>query len=154
MPALYRKPLIVPPSAIDMLGHVNNVVYLQWLLEVAVEHSVARGWDARRYQELGAGWVVGSHFLEYLRPAFEGEHLEILTWIASLEERRSLRRYRILRGAKEVLRAETSWAFVDLATGRPRAIDPRVAESFEVLGLEPEIGPAPGPCSSVVNISR
>ncbi len=136
MSGFYRHPLVVPSSAIDELGHVNNVTYVSWLQEAATAHSTSLGWDLAGYQALGSGWVVGSHFIEYLRPAFAGQELEILTWVASLEKRRSLRRYRIRRGDEVVVRAETMWVFVDLASGRPREIAPEVARAFPVLGLE------------------
>jgi hypothetical protein len=38
--------------------------------DVAIEHSATVGWPMRRYLELGAAWVVRSHFIEYFRPAF------------------------------------------------------------------------------------
>jgi acyl-CoA thioester hydrolase len=41
--------------------------------DIAIEHSAAAGWPMARYVELGAGWVVRSHFIEYLRPAFEAQ---------------------------------------------------------------------------------
>ena len=138
MSGFFRHPLVVPPSAIDELGHVNNVTYVSWLQEAATAHSAALGWDLARYRASGSGWVVGSHYIEYLRPAFAGQELEIITWVASLEKRRSLRRYRIVRGDQSVVRAETMWVFVDLSTGRPREIAPEVAQAFPVLGLEIE----------------
>ena len=128
--SVFRQTFKVPASAIDELGHVNNVVYLRWLLEAAVAHSNALGWDWERYRDLGAGWVVRSHHLEYLRPSFEGEELELLTWVHSIGERSSSRRYQIRREGKEVLRAETVWTLVDFATGRSRPIPPEVLAAF------------------------
>lgn len=136
MPSLYSHTLTVPSSAIDELGHVNNVTYVSWLQDAATAHSVAQGWDLSRYQGVGGGWVVGSHYIEYVRPAFEGEDLTVLTWVASMEPRRSLRRYRIVRGEKQIVRAETMWVFVDLRTGRPKAIPREVAGSFTALGAD------------------
>ncbi len=139
-PGVHRMPLLVPASAIDELGHVNNVTWLSWLQEAATAHSAALGWSLERYRELGAGWVVGSHFIEYLRPAFQGESVEILTWVASLESRRSLRRYSILRDGQPLVRAETMWVFVDFASGRSRSVAPEVAEAFPILGTDLDLG--------------
>lgn len=132
---VYRHSLQVPPDAIDELGHVNNVVYLGWLQDAARAHSDALGWTYERYRSLGSGWVVRSHFLEYLRPAFQGDELTVVTWVASVEARTSMRRYRIERDGREVLRAETNWAFVDFATGRPQRIPEEVLASFPVENL-------------------
>ena len=67
---IFSRRFAVPPEAIDLQGHVSNLAYVGWMQDVAIEHSTAAGWSMRRYQELGAGWVVRSHYIEYLRPAF------------------------------------------------------------------------------------
>jgi len=72
---VFSKRFAVPAQAIDVQGHVNNLAYVGWMQDVAIEHSAAVGWPMRRYLELGAGWVVRSHFIEYLRPAFADERL-------------------------------------------------------------------------------
>ena len=41
--ATYRHEFTVPESAVDQNGHVNNVVYVQWMQDVAVLHSDAVG---------------------------------------------------------------------------------------------------------------
>lgn len=33
---VYSKTLVVPETAIDENGHVNNVAYVQWMQEIAV----------------------------------------------------------------------------------------------------------------------
>ena len=35
---IFELQIIVPPSAIDEMNHVNNVVYLQWIQDVAKKH--------------------------------------------------------------------------------------------------------------------
>ena len=70
MPAVHARSLQVPAEAIDGNRHVNNLAYLRWMQEVATEHSAAQGWGMHRYFSAGVTWVVRSHFIEYLRPAF------------------------------------------------------------------------------------
>jgi hypothetical protein len=65
---IFSKRFAVPPEAIDIQGHVSNLAYVGWMQDVAIQHSAAVGWPLRRYLELGAGWVVRSHFVEYFRP--------------------------------------------------------------------------------------
>jgi len=55
------------------------VAYLRWMQDIAVEHSAAQGWPVRRYLETGTTWVVRSHFIEYLRPAFAGDSIAVHT---------------------------------------------------------------------------
>jgi acyl-CoA thioester hydrolase len=135
MPAIFEYRLHVPESAIDGQGHVSNLEYLRWMLKAAVAHSDAQGWSAERYQQLGAGWVVRSHKIEYLQPAFAGEELVIYTWVADFRKIRSLRKYRAVRVADQALLAvaETDWAFISLEHRVPRRIPPEVAEAFIVV---------------------
>jgi acyl-CoA thioester hydrolase len=130
---IFRKSLVVGPESIDAVGHVNNREYLRWMEDVAVEHSSAVGWPMQRYFDLGTAWVAASHFIEYLRPALEGEALDVFTWIARWSERDCVRRYAVLRERRIVVRGETNWTFVDLASGRARAIPPEVRAAFVVV---------------------
>jgi len=129
---VHARPLVVGPESIDALKHVNNREYLRWMEEAAVEHSALRGWPTERYLELGRSWMAMSHFLEYLRPALEGDAVTVYTWIADLDAQTSRRRYEVVRDRdrKALARGETRWAFVDLATGRSCQISALVRSAF------------------------
>lgn len=140
MPAIYEYTLTVPPESIDIQGHVNNLEFLRWMQTAAVEHSAAQGWTGERYRESGGGWVVRSHWIEYLQPVFSGDMVTVLTWVANFRKIRSLRKYRIVRGEDRTLlaRAETDWAFIGLQHRVPRRIPPELAEAFIVVAEEDE----------------
>ncbi len=131
MPRIFEYPLAVGPESIDALGHANNREYLRWMEEAAIAHSTARGWPMARYVESGQAWVAATHFLEYLRPAMQGDALTVHTWIAELGARDCRRRYAVRRGGKLLACGETRWAYIELASGRAIAIDPAVRASFE-----------------------
>ncbi len=134
MPAVYEHPHIVAAAEIDELGHAGNVVYLQWTQAAAIAHSAAQGWPGEAYRQLGAGFVVRSHAIEYLRPALLGDQLIIRTWVADFRRVSSLRKYEIRHeGGPLLAQAETLWAFVNLATGRPVRIPLEVQAAFEVV---------------------
>ncbi|MGO9115425.1 MAG: acyl-CoA thioesterase [Thermoguttaceae bacterium] len=135
MPDIFFHSHVVQPDEIDTLGHANNVVFIAWLQAAAVAHSAAQGWPGSRYHKLGQGWVVRSHAIEYLLPAFAGDHVAIETWVATMKKVTSLRCYRIVRNGDGALlaTAETNWAFVDLTTGKPVRIPPEVGEAFVVV---------------------
>lgn len=76
---------------------MSNLAYVSWMQDIAIEHSAAAGWPMARYVELGAGWVVRSHFIEYLRPAFEGELVSVHTWVSRFDQRATPRRSLFLR---------------------------------------------------------
>ena len=128
---VYSYKFVVPESAVDENGHVNNVMYVQWMQEAAVRHYEAMG-GTQPTQAIGATWVVRSHLVEYLSPAFAGEGIKVLTWVANLRRVRSLRRYRFIRETNEQLLVcgETDWVFVDAKNGYPRAIPAEVGGLF------------------------
>ena len=132
--AIFRYAFTVPEDAIDQNGHVNNVVYIQWMQDVAIRHSdAARGTSAMR--AVGCTWVVRSHKIEYLSPAFAGDSIEAGTWVVNFSRVRSLRRYKFVRtsDAKLLARGETDWVFVSTENGRPRAIPDNVRKAFPLL---------------------
>jgi acyl-CoA thioester hydrolase len=135
VPRILVHNIDVTDEAIDANRHVNNLAYVRWMQEVAIMHSTARGWPMERYVATHTSWVVRSHYVEYLRPAFKGDRLALLTWVSEIRSRRSTRRYLFWRPADrvEIARAETVWAFVDTRTGRAREISPEVRATFEVV---------------------
>jgi acyl-CoA thioester hydrolase len=135
MPAIYEHALQVRPEEIDRLGHVNNLAYLAWMQAAAVAHSAAQGWTAERYDALGAGWVVRSHEIKYLEPAYEAQQLVVRTWVADMTKVASTRRYKIVRATdgRVLAKAATQWAFVDLASGTLKRIPPELIASFELV---------------------
>jgi acyl-CoA thioester hydrolase len=135
MPRIFIKPLTVTQDVIDVQRHVNNLAYLRWMQDVAIEHSAARGWSMDRYVASGTGWVARSHYIEYLRPAFLGEELSLLTWVQDVKQRSSRRHYLFWRSADQeiVARAETVWVFVDLRAGKPVPIPDDLRTAFELV---------------------
>jgi acyl-CoA thioester hydrolase len=135
MPRIFRQDAVVTEDAIDEFGHVNNQRYVAWMQEVATAHSAANGWPMERYLKIGAAWVVRSHFVEYLRPAFAGDGLEIFTWAANLALREVKRKYLFRRGGDGhiLARAETKWVYVDIRSGRPKRVPEELLASFEAV---------------------
>ncbi|HVN15012.1 MAG TPA: thioesterase family protein [Anaerolineales bacterium] len=128
---IYTKNFVIPKEAIDENGHVNNVAYVQWMQDIAIEHySSLDGIDPM--QEAGAMWVVREHRIEYLLPAFAGEEIEIKTWMEDIRRVRSLRKYEFVRKSdgKVLVKGETDWVFVDIKSGRPLAIPNEVVQVF------------------------
>jgi acyl-CoA thioester hydrolase len=143
---IFSKQFAVPAEAIDVQGHVSNLAYVGWMQDVAIEHSSAVGWPMRRYLELGAGWVVRSHFIEYLRPAFADELVSAHTWVPRFDQRSTPRRYLFLRDTDRgvLARAETIWVFVDLSSGRRRQIPSELLDAFDPVAEDDEVRRALG----------
>jgi len=122
----------VKPEEIDGLGHVNNLVYLEWFVEAAAAHSRAVGWGLERMLAMGEGWVVRRHEIDYLLPVKPDETVLIRTWVETAESASSERRYEIYRPSdgKQVCRGLTRWVWIDYKTGRPRRIPIEVTQAF------------------------
>jgi acyl-CoA thioester hydrolase len=140
----------------DPLGHVNNAVYVGYLEQAAIDHAAAAGWPADRLQrEAGAVFVARRHEIDFLRPAFENDVLEILTWPEAMSGARATRAYEVRRidadplalpssrlidgGAirhpersELVVTGRTQWAFADVERGRPVRIPASVTNDFLV----------------------
>lgn len=124
MSAIGTFDLVVPATAIDANGHVNNVQYVQWMQDAAMAHSAELGWPQERYASLGRTWIIRSHSIEYFHSAYAGETITVFTWVSMLQKIRSLRKFKFYRRADDTVlaTAATLFIFCDLQTGRPVSI--------------------------------
>ncbi|HEX4262732.1 MAG TPA: acyl-CoA thioesterase [Verrucomicrobiae bacterium] len=139
MNSIYQFDIEVSPGDLDRNGHVNNVVYIQWMQDAAIAHARASG-CTKASEAMGATWVVRTHHVEYLSPAFVGEKITVLTWPSNFQRVRSLRKYKFIRAKDQavIARAETDWIFVNAKTGRPQSIPEEVKNSLPIPGKELE----------------
>jgi acyl-CoA thioester hydrolase len=123
-------PITAAAADIDELGHVGNLVYVRWILDVATAHSIAGGWDPDRYRELGAVFVVRRHEVDYVAQVREGDVLVGETWVESWRAASCIRRTELRRGEQIVARGATTWAFISLTSGRPLRIPDELRARF------------------------
>jgi acyl-CoA thioester hydrolase len=130
-PVTFTYTFSVPESAIDEYGHVNNVVYVQWMQEAAIRHGESIA-DYKLAEN--TGWFARQHLIEYLTPAYQGDKLEVRTWLVAMSGVRAQRRYEFVRltDGKTIAQGETVWIYVDLSTGRPIAIPADILAQFPV----------------------
>jgi acyl-CoA thioester hydrolase len=126
---VFEMVLTATPEHIDMLGHVNNAVWVQWMEQVAVAHweSVADAAHKDAYF-----WVVVRHEIDYLRAALEGERLTARTWAGDKPQGARYDRHMEFLGedGKIRVRARSWWAIIDKAAGRPIRVPPEVVAPF------------------------
>jgi len=113
--------IVVQKNEIDELGHVNNVVYVRWVQEVAAAH-----WDSLASAEIKQKylWVVLRHEIDYLNAAFEGDTLITTTWVGESNGARSERYVHITnkKTGKLISKAKTIWCMIDGITKRPMRV--------------------------------
>jgi acyl-CoA thioester hydrolase len=118
--------LTVTSADIDEMGHVNNVVYVRWVQEVAAAH-----WHALASAELKAkyAWVVLRHEIDYKNPAFLHDDVTGYTWVGAYHGARFDRYVTIKVQDKILVEAKTTWCLLDAKSLRPT----RVSE--DITGL-------------------
>jgi acyl-CoA thioester hydrolase len=126
---MYQLAVCVEESDIDALGHVNNVIYLRWVQDVAAAH-----WRflAPEDEQAGLVWVVTRHEIDYKSAAVLGDEIVVRTWVGEAEGLRFDRHTEVLRKSdgKLLARARTVWCPIDAKTGRPRRVSATVRELF------------------------
>ncbi len=125
----FEIPIVVHPDDIDDMAHVNNVVYLSWVQDVAIAHWKARATDALRAE---FGWVATRHEIDYKQAAVLGDAITARTWIGTVDSRRFERFTAIVRTADGVVlaRGRTLWCLISRATGKITRITPELRACF------------------------
>jgi acyl-CoA thioester hydrolase len=130
-----RVPVYRRFSDLDPLGHVNNVVFHDYLQEA----RVALIGDLSLVSGSGLAQVVASQDIKFIRPLMHGrEPVVIETWVTRIGGSSYSIAYRIV-DENDVVVAEASSviACVDEATGRPTRIPSAVRAVIDPLHHEP-----------------
>jgi acyl-CoA thioester hydrolase len=114
---------------IDELGHVNNAAWVRWIQDVATAHWRAVSPPAHVEAYV---WVVIRHEIDYLRAVLPGETVIARTWVGEAPKGARFDRHVEFLGedGKPRVRARTTWAILDKASGRPLRVPPEVAAPF------------------------
>jgi acyl-CoA thioester hydrolase len=125
----FEKRITAQPADIDELGHVNNAAWVRWIQEMATAHWHA---VAPRSHVDAYVWVVTRHEIDYLRAAGPGETVTGRTWVGEAPKGARFDRHVEFVGddGKLRVRARTTWAILDKASGRPLRVPPEVAAPF------------------------
>jgi len=127
----YSMPLKIESTDLDALGHVNNVVYLRWVQEVAASH-----WESlsKTLPPLDAVWVVLRHEIDYLKAAQPSDNLVAKTWVGATDGLRSVRHVHIETASGALLaKTQTTWCLVDGSTGQVRRMNKAVLDLLKGL---------------------
>ena len=120
---------------IDVLGHVNNKVYLDWCELVSWDHSKSLGVTPQTYQELRCACVVVKNKIEYLGSLFENDSVVISTWITDTDSKLKLSRlFQVIRAKdnKTVFRSNVDYACINLDTYRPTRMPDLFKEAYKI----------------------
>ena len=134
----------------DLLGHVNNAVYLHYMEQAAIEHATFLGLSMEGSRAFGGVFVARRHEIEFLRAAYPGDVVRVQTWLLAPHGARVTRCYQLYHAddaASEpftgrvptagppfspqaaLVRAVTEWVFMG-EDGRPRRIPEEIQRLF------------------------
>ncbi len=133
----YADPFVIDlrvlAEDIDGLGHANNAVYVSWLERCAWRHSQRLGLDLAEYRRLDRAMAVLRHEIDYLAAAYEGDELQLATWIVESDQRlRMNRRFQLVRPADgaTLLRAQTTFVCIELSSGKPKRMPAEFIDGY------------------------
>lgn len=117
------------PEHIDVNGHVNNTVWLQWVQDIATEHWFAVAAPEFRDDYV---WFVTRHEIDYRGNVSAGEAVEATTWIPDPPRGARFDRAVTFRDSagKVLVDVRSTWAMIEKASGRLVRIRPEVAAPF------------------------
>lgn len=123
----YTFDYLVTENDIDHLKHVNNVVYVHWILDAAQKH-----WAFLSSEEMNSNyvWVILRHEIDYLASAFLNETVTINTWVDKSVGVKSDRIVEIKRGDKLLVKAKTTWCLLEKASMKPTRIPQQIRSLF------------------------
>jgi len=132
MAVTFQRTFRVRHYECDGYGHLNNVNYVRYMQETALDASAAVGWDQARYEEIGCGWLIRETEIEYLHPVRYNEEVTISTWVANFRHVQSVRRYEFHepQTSQLIARASSNWVFLENDTLRPARIPNEMKAAF------------------------
>jgi acyl-CoA thioester hydrolase len=115
----------VQKKDIDILNHVNNLVYLKWVNDVSEKH-----WEALSNDKINATyyWVCLRHEIDYLGEAFLDDEITILTWVGESKGVKSKRHVAIIKNKKIIAKAETTWCLIDVMSKKPTRVNSEILD--------------------------
>ncbi len=126
--AKFEKNRIVIESDLDELNHVNNIIYIEWIQEIAKEH-----WFSQAPKELNEKyfWVVVSHEVRYKRSCFLNEKLCIKTEVSEIDGAKWPRKVQIFKeDGSLAVDAITGWCLMDKIKNRPVRVSEDISSVF------------------------
>ena len=128
----FELAITIKPSDIDELGHVNNVVYLSWVQDVAIAHWNFLTTHAHRAKYV---WVALRHEIDYKAEAVLGDAVIARTWTGMGRGMRFSRHTEIIHisesgDTKILANAVTQWCPLDSSNSRPTRLPTEIAAFF------------------------
>ena len=144
---IHRKTFQVRAVDIDQSGHIQPIIFIEYLLESAAEHAGRYGLSVTDLFKKGLTWVLSRFHVEFFRYPEWGDTVEIRTWPSAQLPLFAVRDYEVSDGRGPMASATSSWLIVDLKHKRPVRTDGHLA-GFPILArraVADDFSPLPAP---------
>lgn len=111
---IYKYPVIIKETNLDLYDHVNNATYLVLFEDARWDLINRNGYGFPKIQETGLGPVILDVSMRYLKELRLRDEIVIETHIVSYEKKISKMHQRMLRGEAVCCTADFTFALFDL----------------------------------------
>ena len=125
---IFTLKIRVSSDDIDVLQHVNNLVYVKWMDEIANKHWAYLTKDTPLPQYV---WVVVRHEIDYLKQAGLEDEITVKTWVGETKGVTSVRFMEFYKYDLLLVKAKTTWAMLDAKTYKPSRIRENVLKVLQ-----------------------
>lgn len=140
-PDPYLHRVCVLAGHIDVLGHANNTVYVDWCQDVAWRHSASLGLPPSSYRELDRAMALREARYAYLLPGLLGDEIDLGTWLTASDARLSMRRHFQMRRSSDgatLFRGDWDLVCIRIGTGKPVRMPQIFLDCYEPAVLRAE----------------
>ena len=118
---------------IDFVGHVNNIIYIQWMENGRVKLLEAMGFPAYDLaQNDGVVPILTDTTIKYKRPFFLNNTVKVECWVSKLNNASAILEFRFFNEHGELCAAgNQKGLFIDRQTMRPSRLDEKHRAGFE-----------------------
>lgn len=118
--------------------HLSFTAYIDYFVYTTLEAAASRGWTMRRSEEEGLAYVVRKLWIEFPKPVFAWDELELETWLSNIRRFTVLRNYtlRVVERPDLYAWGQFLYASVGINNGRPVRFPQSIWQEFA-----PQISP-------------
>jgi acyl-CoA thioesterase FadM len=118
--------------------HLSFTALTDYFVYTTLQAAASRGWSISRSDEEGLAYVVRKLWIDFIRPVFVWDELELETWLSNIRRSTVLRNYTVrYRGRQQLLAwGQFLYASVDMNSGKLVRFPDRIWHDFA-----PQISP-------------
>ncbi|MEQ9466168.1 MAG: thioesterase family protein [Ekhidna sp.] len=124
---IYQKKITVIKDHLDFNEHVNNLVYMQWALDISREH-----WLSEITEEIDKNyfWMVRTHHVEYRKQAFLGDEILVKTYVEGYRGPFSDRVVKIYKDDELLVEVKSNWCLIERSTQKLKRVPEEIMQLF------------------------